>query len=247
MSHRGLPRAAVALLGAVIILVLPATAGAKRHGRALPTRVAVELLPESTASVSIPAIPLPGGAFVMGTEDTNPRTVPLSGGFSGAIAGGFLLSKTNKVALRSGRVDLGAADLLADADCGGASVLRLDPASAVTLDRSAPSTARITPKGIITATVHLVLRLAVGSRVLPRCDAGLVSMGYATTPFTLKLHGDVTTAGLNKVLLTTDAPAKLTAAVCLDPGSPTSRCNMPPVGYPVSVGAAVAVKLSITG
>jgi hypothetical protein len=245
MSHRLRPASVGAAALTALILTVPTTAIAKRHTPPRGTRVVADLLPTSAASVSIPAVALPGGTYIIGTDSTDARSIPLSGRLAGVIPGGFRLGKSNKLTLRSGRVGLGAADLLTDKACGGASVLRTDPTSAVTVDPAAPSTARIAPNGQITAAMHLVLRLAVLSRMQPGCDAGLVPMGYATTAFTVGLHGQIARDGLNKVELLSDQPVQFTAAVCLTPGSPNGVCATPPAGYPVAVGVDVAVKLTL--
>lgn len=246
-SHRlRVTRLCVTALVVLVALAVPVTAVAKRHAPApAPTRVTVEVLPDSVAMVHIPAIPLPGGTFVMGTDSGSARDIPLSGRFTGVVKGGFLVSKTNKVQLRSGRIGLGATDLLTDASCGGAPVLRTDPASSVTIDPKRSSIARLSPTGAVHATVHLLLRLAVQSRMLTGCDAGLVPMGYATTPLTLKLEGQILSDGLARIQLRTTGLTNVGAAVCLTPGSPTSPCTALPLGYPVAVEGAVNVKVAI--
>src|SRR3954453_6310327 len=144
-----------------------------------PTPVTVELLDGSHATVEVPDLPLPGGYVIPGTPVT--RTVPISGRLKGGIPGGYRLGKDNAITLDDAAIAPAAIDILSDAACSGAPVLRLNPASTVGLATGAPSGGTVFRTGKVTATVRALLRLSFDSRTQAGCDKPLVTMGTAET------------------------------------------------------------------
>ncbi len=216
----------------------------KKKKRYPQTKVTVTLLPGASAQVEIPALPLPGGQLLVGTPVT--REVPLSGGASGVLAHRFRPGQDIDIDFRSLKFRPGAVDLLSDPACGGAPALRINPASAVVLDGTRPSTSVLRSSGVSKVTAHVLLRLAFDMRTEARCDAPLVTTGYAETPFTDRLTGTIGPRGL--VALGLDgAPTALSYGVCLYPGAPDKPCSGEVARYPVkiTVRATVSIRLKL--
>jgi hypothetical protein len=204
--------------------------------------VKVDLLDGSQATVDVPAIPLPGGYVLPGMPVT--RTVPITGGLNGSMPG-YYLGKTNTITLKDAAITPAPVDILSDGACGGASALRLNPASNVILDDSAPSAGKIYADGRVTASVRVLLRLAFDSRTGSACDSGLTTMGWAPTTLPVNLAGKVET-GKGLSALTLDAPpTPVTISVCLTPGAAGAPCSTPPLGYPVTIAVHAVVKIAV--
>ena len=207
------------------------------------TPVTVDLLDGSNATVEVPALPLPGGYVIPGTPVT--RTVPISGQLKGAIPGGYQLGKDNPITLSDAAITPGPIDVLSDPGCSGEPILRLNPASNVTLDKTAPSGGKVFMSGKVAATVRALLHLSFDSRTSASCGAPLVTMGSADTVLPVSLEGTIQReTGLTA--LTLDGPAvPLTIAVCLTPGAAGQPCATPPVGYPVKIAVHAIVKIAV--
>ncbi len=179
--------------------MLAAPAGAKRcsakktaHQRAkrcaprkpavkpVTTKVTVDLLAGSHASVEVPAVPLPGGQRIIGSGVT--ADVPLSGRLNGTLAGRLKLMSDINVGLKSASITPGAVELLHDPACGGSPTLRIDPASTVLLDPAHRSSALLAKTGVTTATANVLLRLAFDSRTELGCDQPLFPTGIRRHP-----------------------------------------------------------------
>jgi hypothetical protein len=215
----------------------------KRKPKAAPTPVTVDLLDGSAATVDIPAVALPGGFVLPGTPTQ--RTVPISGRLNGQLPGGYQLGKDNKIVLTGGTITPGPVDLLSDASCANAPVLRLNPASTVSLSKTTPSTGTVYADGRVTANVNAALRLAFDSRTETGCDKPLVTMGASESLLPVALTGQIAPATGLKALTLDGPAAPLTVAVCLAPGDPSANCTTPPAGYPVSIAVHVVVGISI--
>jgi hypothetical protein len=173
------------------------------------------------------------------------RVVPISGTLKGSIPGGYQLGKDNPINLSEAAIVPGAVDILADQNCGGATALKLNPASTVALDKAAPSAGTVFQTGKVTANVRALLRLSFDSRNQTACSAPLVTMGTSETVLPVALEGNVERAtGLTA--LTLDGPATpLTIMVCLTPGAADQPCATPPVGYPVKISVHAIVKIAV--
>lgn len=253
---RVLPALALALAVLALAWAGPADGAARcgaRHGRAHGCRVAkkrtpvtpvaVRLLPGSQASVEVPALPLPGGQTIIGTGIT--EAVPLSGSLGGSVVGAVKLGNDIPVSLTKANIVPGAVDILHDPSCAGATTLRIDPASVVTIDPAHATKALLGFKSATaTATAYVKLRLAFDSRMSLACDAPLTPTGYADTPFAVKVSGKVGPKGLLGLALTS-APTPVTIGVCLTPGTPTKPCTDAPAGYPVKIALQLQVTISL--
>jgi hypothetical protein len=208
------------------------------------TPVTVDLLDGSAATVDIPAVQLPGGYVLPGVPAT--RTIPLSGQLHGGIPGGYQIGKDNNISLNTAAIGLGAVDLLSDAACGGNAVLRLDPASNVTLADDQPSVATLHKDGTITAAVDVALNLAFDSRQTTTCGDPLTTMGMSTTRYALPVAGKIEPGkGLAALSLDTPSPVPVSVFVCLTPGAAASGCSAGPVAYPVKISVHVLTKVKI--
>jgi hypothetical protein len=207
------------------------------------TPVTIDLLEGSQATVEVPALPLPGGYVIPGTPVA--RTVPISGTLKGAIPGGYRLGRDNPINLLDGSITPGPVDILADQGCSGNTVLKINPASTVTLDTAAKSSGTVFLSGKVTATVRALLHLSFDSRTQTACDAPLVTMGSSDTLLPVSLEGTIQKATGLTALTLDSPPVPLTVMVCLTPGAPNQPCATPPVGYPVKIGVHVIVKIRV--
>lgn len=200
------------------------------------------LLPGSHTNVEIPALPLPGGQVLTGTGVT--RQIPMSGSISGPLVHRFRIGEDIDVNFKTAQFKFGAVDVLGDPACGGAPILRINPASVVTIDRTKPSSAVIKYSDVATAKANVMIRLAFDMRTEAGCDKPLVTTGYADTAFTDELSGKVGPRGL-LALEMSSAPKTLTVFECLYPGAPDKPCAGGLTGYPVKVSVHVIVKISL--
>src|SRR3954447_5849766 len=209
----------------------------------LSTPVRVTLLDGSQATVEVPDLPLPGGYVIPGTPVS--RVIPISGTLKGSIPGGYQLGKDNPINLTEAAIIPGAVDILADQHCGGATALKLNPASTVALDKTSPSAGTVFQTGKVTATVRALLRLSFDSRNQTACDAPLVTMGTSETVLPVSLEGTVQRATGLTALTLDGPPTPLTIMVCLPPGAADQPCATPPVGYPVKITVHTIVKIAV--
>lgn len=233
------------LLLVTAVLTLPGAVPASAEAaskRFKPTRVTVTLLPGSAASVEIPALPLPGGQVIIGAGVT--REVPLSGRVDGVFARPFRIGEDIDINFRSMKVRPGAVDILSDPACGGAPILRLNPASVVVLDKNRRTRGRLRHNGVASSTVNVILRLAFDSRTEAGCEKPLIPRGYAETPFRVRVSGKVGSRGLVALPLES-APTWVSVAECLSVGAPDKPCAGGPTAYPVKITVRVLVRISL--
>lgn len=214
----------------------------KPKPKPVTTKVTVDLLPGSHATVEVPSVPLPGGQRIIGAGVT--EDVPLSGRLTGAVIGQLRLQSDIRLGLKSASLSLGAMDLLHDPACGGSPTLRINPASTVLLNPALPSTALLAKTGVTSATANVLLRLAFDSRTELGCDQPLFPTGYADTPLAVKVQGKVGPRGLLALALDSGVEP-VTVAVCLTPGAPAQPCTDSPAGYPVKITVHLQATISL--
>jgi hypothetical protein len=207
------------------------------------TPVTIDLLDGSYATVTIPSVALPGGYVLPGTPVT--RTVTISGRLHGLIPGGYQLGQDNNIVLSDAAITPAPVDLLSDPNCGGAPFLRLNPASNVVLDKSAPSAGKVYMTGKAAATVNALLRLSFDMRNETGCDKPFVTTGIAETLLPVSLEGMIQKETGLAALTLDGPPVQTTAHVCLTPGPADQPCAIPPAGYPITVQVHTIVRVSV--
>jgi hypothetical protein len=194
------------------------------------TPIRADVLPGSTASI---------------TYGDATRTAALTGRIDGGIPGGYMLNRDNTMKFTTGTIGIGATDLLTDA-CTGPQPAALDPVTVSRLDAAKPSTALITRTGAVIAKANVVLRAVLDLRG-SACDAPVTQSGYAETPLTLTLRGQIEKGtGLTALALDGD-PLTTNVAICTAAGVAAQPCPSAPTMLPVTLGVHIIVKVAIGG
>jgi hypothetical protein len=194
-----------------------------------------------TGGLPVTVTLLDGSSATLDLGDGQPaRTLPLTGGASGLIPGGYRLNRDNVVLLRAAVVKVGAGPVITDA-CP-TPLAAVDPITALQMDRTKGNNITIHSDGTVTAAVAAALRLVLDTRA-GDCAGAVSSTGFATTALTVRPAGTIIpNAGLSN--LTLDSPPQPVAvSTCLTPGSPTLACSAPPATIPATLRTHLVVNV----
>jgi hypothetical protein len=171
------------------------------------------------------------------------RTIPISGGMSGFIAGGYQLNRDNTITITKGTIAVAPTALLTD-DCAAPAIASTLPATSVTLDPARPSTAVVGRDGTVTANLAAILHAILALRRPNGCGASTVPSGLADTALAMALGGKIQAgSGLARLQLTS-APTPVTIQACLTPGDPGVACARPtPVPATMTTDVTVNVRV----
>jgi hypothetical protein len=245
-------RIAVTLLSVLVALALGATTVAAagqptpthkhkhKHKKKKPARPTGIVY---TGGLPVTVTLLDGSSATLDLGDGQPaRTLPLTGGASGIIPGGYQLNRDNVVLLRAAAVRVGAGPVITDA-CP-TPLAAVDPITALQMDRTKGNNITIHKDGTVTAAVAAVLKLVLDTRG-GDCAAAVSSTGFATTALTVRPAGTIIpNSGLAN--LTLDSPPQPVAvSTCLTAGSPTLACSAPPATIPATLRTHLVVNIKV--
>jgi hypothetical protein len=198
--------------------------------------------PPAFAGTPITASLLDGSTATLTIGDTA-RSAALTGSLKGLIPGGYQLGRDNTILLTAGTLGVGAADLLTDG-CPAPAVAAIDPATSVRLDPAKKSSATVFKDGRVTASAAVVVRTVIDQRA-DGCGGPTAPSGYADTPLTAALHGQIQKeTGLARLTLDAD-PQPATIAVCTAFQAAADPCSSPPLTIPTAIALHVVVAVKI--
>jgi hypothetical protein len=248
-------RIAATFLTVVVALTLSAPVAAADHppkpkpkhhhkhkAKKKPRRPKVVAPPAMAAGLPVTITLLEGSTATLDMGDGQARTVPLSGGATGLILGGYRLNRDNVVRLQGATVKLGAAPVLTDS-CP-APPAAVDPISALQMDRLKGNNLTIHRDGSVTAAVGAFLKLVLDTRA-GDCGAPVSATGFATTALIVRPAGTISPLSGLAGLELDSPPQQLAISACLAPGSPTLACSAAPVAVPATLRTHLVVNLKI--
>jgi hypothetical protein len=194
--------------------------------------------------VPVSATVLDGSSATLDFGDGTVRTVALAGKLTGYILGKIKLASPITALLRAGSLSVGPTDFFSDG-CASPVWARSNPATSIRLDPAKVNKATLNPNGSIAADASVIIRAVLDTRAQNACDSPLATTGYADSPATVHLHGQVGQGGLTSLLLTAD-PYPLTLNACFAPGDPAAPCAGAPVSYPTTATVSLKVLLDLS-
>jgi hypothetical protein len=228
------PRMLRAFLTALTVLTVTLVAAPAGEGKVRK--------PAPNPNTPVKVTVLDGSSATLDLGNGTLRTAPLSGMVRGAISGGYLLSRSNTVTLRTARLGIGAAELVSDG-CAPA-LVTTSPLTSAVLAPGRKATILIRRTGDVVVDAPLILRTVVDVRSAA-CGSPPATTGYADAPLAIRGGGKVV-RGTGLTHLTLDsAPAPVTIQGCLTPGAPAAACSTAAVAYPVRLSTHLVVNLQI--
>jgi hypothetical protein len=154
------------------------------------------------------------------------RTFVLSGAFTGYLQDAYQPGQSTAMTLTRGSLAVAPTDVLTDS-CPSPAISRTNPATSVNLSPNTPSPLEIKPDGTVKLTAHMIIRVVLDLRGASPCGGPTVTSGYADTPGTVVVTGQIGPAGLNGFELGSRL-FPLPLRECWTPGDPTKECLGPP-------------------
>ena len=171
------------------------------------------------------------------------RTFRLSGSFAGYLEGTYKPGTDTAVTLTRGELAVAPTDVLTDS-CPAPAISRTNPATSVMLDPTRPSPLLIGAGGAVKLTAHIVIRVVLDLRGASECGGTTTTSGYADTPGTVVVAGQLGAPGLSSFQLGSRL-FPLPLRECWSPGTPTTACLTPPTPLWSTGETQLAVSVSI--
>jgi hypothetical protein len=154
------------------------------------------------------------------------RTFVLSGAFTGYLQDAYAPGQSSAMTLTRGSLAVAPTDVLTDS-CASPAISRTNPATSVHLSPDTPSPLEIKADGSVKFTAHMIIRVVLDLRGTSPCGGPTTTSGYADTPGTVVVTGQIGPAGLNGFELGSRL-FPLPLRECWTPGDPAKECLGPP-------------------